>query len=146
MFALNHHHQTTPTIKVDDLIFFRLIFVTRKKMKARVVLWWIVGLIAAEEPANSLQYAEYDLNVYIRNRYVVNTVQVRVENTGSEASEYKFAVDLEKNEFISSLEMTVGNKTRIGEVKEKEEANKIFEKAKQEGKSTAKISKEERLV
>lgn len=115
-------------------------------MKARVVLWWIVGLIAAEEPSNSLQYAEYDLNVYIRNRYVVNTVQVRVENTGSQASEYKFAVDLEKNEFISSLEMTVGNKTRIGEVKEKEEANKIFEKAKQEGKSTAKISKEERLV
>jgi len=111
-------------------------------MKVRI-LWGIFGLITAQD---SLQYAEYDLSVYIRNRYVVNTVQVRVENTGPDASEYKFAVDLEKNEFISSLEMEIGNKTRIGEVKEKEEANKMFDKAKQEGKSVAKISKEERLV
>lgn len=108
-------------------------------MKVRI-LWGIFGLITAQD---SLQYAEYDLSVYIRNRYVVNTVQVRVENTGPDASEYKFAVDLEKNEFISSLEMEIGNKTRIGEVKEKEEANKMFDKAKQEGKSVAKISKEE---
>merc|ERR1712131_157639 len=64
----------------------------RENMKVRI-LWGIFGLITAQD---SLQYAEYDLSVYIRNRYVVNTVQVRVENTGPDASEYKFAVDLEK--------------------------------------------------
>ena len=110
------------------------------------ILWGLFGLFAAQNTGNNLKFAEYDLSVYIKNRYVVSTIEVLVENPGSDVSEYKFAVDLEKNEFISSLEMIVGNKTRIGEVKEKEEANKIFERAKQEGKSTAKISKEERLV
>ena len=108
--------------------------------------WGLFGLFAAQNTGNTLKFAEYDLSVYIKNRYVVSTIEVLVENPGSDIAEYKFAVDLEKNEFISSLEMIVGNKTRIGEVKEKEEANKIFERAKQEGKSTAKISKEERLV
>ena len=110
------------------------------------ILWGLFGIFAAQNTGNNLKFAEYDLSVYIKNRYVVSTIEVLVENAGSDVSEYKFAVDLEKNEFISSLEMIVGNKTRIGEVKEKEEANKIFERAKQEGKSTAKISKEERLV
>ena len=110
------------------------------------ILWGFFGLLTGQNTENNLEYAEYDLSVYIKNRYVVSTIEVSVENTGSDASEYKFAVDLEKNEFISSLEMEVGNKTRIGEVKEKEEANKIFERAKQQGKSTAKISKEDRLV
>ena len=125
------------------MIFTYLI--SREKMIVRI-LWGLVGLLAAQNTQNNLKYAKYDLSVYIRNRYVVSTIEASVENVGSVASEYKFAVDLEKNEFISSLEMEVGNKTRIGEVKEKEEANKIFERAKQEGKSTAKISKEERLV
>ena len=110
------------------------------------ILWGLFGLLTAQNTENNLEYAEYDLSVYIKNRYVVSTIEVIVKNTGSDAAEYKFAVDLEKNEFISSLEMVVGNKTRIGEVKEKEEANKIFERAKQQGKSTAKISKEDRLV
>ena len=114
-------------------------------MKVRFLLG-IVGLLTAENTETNLQYAEYGLNVYIKNRYVVSTIEVNVENTGLQASEYKFAVDLEKNEFISSLEMEVGNKTRIGEVKEKDEADKIFQRAKEEGKSTAKISREERPV
>ena len=117
----------------------------RENMKVRFLLG-IVGLLTAQNTKTNLQYAEYDLNVYIKNRYVVSTIEVSVENTGFTASEYKFAVDLEKNEFISSLEMEVGNKTRIGEVKEKEEADKIFQRAKEEGKSTAKISREERSV
>ena len=125
------------------MIFTYLIW--RGNMKVRIFLG-IVGLLTAQNTETNLQYAEYGLNVYIKNRYVVSTIEVSVKNTGSDASEYKFAVDLEKNEFISSLEMVVGNKTRIGEVKEKEEANKIFERAKQQGKSTAKISKEDRLV
>ena len=114
-------------------------------MKVRI-LCVILGLLKAQNPDDSLQYAEYDLSVYITNRYVVSTIEVIVNNDGSADSEYKFAMDLEKNEFISSLEMKVGNKTRIGEVKEKSEANQIFERAKQRGKSTAKISREERLV
>jgi len=117
----------------------------REIMKVRFLLG-IVGLLAAQNTETNLQYAEYGLNVYIKNRYVVSTIEVSVENTGVTASEYKFAVDLEKNEFISSLEMEVGNKTRIGEVKEKEEADKIFQRAKEEGKSTGKISREERPV
>ena len=110
------------------------------------ILWGLFGLFAAQNTGNTLKFAEYDLSVYIKNRYVVSTIEVSVENTGINASEYKFAVDLEKNEFISSLEMEVGNKTRVGEVKEKEEADKIFQRAKQEGKSTAKISRAERPV
>ena len=123
------------------MIFTYLIW--RENMKVRIFLG-IVGLISAQNTQTNLQYAEYDLNVYIKNRYVVSTIEVSVENTGSAASEYKFAVDLEKNEFISSLEMEVGNKTRIGEVKEKAEADKIFQRAKEEGKSTAKISRAQR--
>ena len=110
------------------------------------ILWGLFGLFAAQNTGNNLQFAEYDLSVYIKNRYVVSTIEVSVENTGFTASEYKFAVDLEKNEFISSLEMEVGNKTRVGEVKEKEEADKMFQRAKEEGKSTAKISRAERPV
>ena len=114
-------------------------------MKVRIFLG-LVGLLTAQNTETNLQYAEYGLNVYIKNRYVVSTIEVSVENTGLNASEYKFAVDLEKNEFISSLEMEVGNKTRVGEVKEKEEADKIFQRAKEQGKSTAKISRAERPV
>ena len=117
----------------------------RENMKVRFLLG-IVGLLTAQNTETNLQYAEYGLNVYIKNRYVVSTIEVSVENTGLNASEYKFAVDLEKNEFISSLEMEVGNKTRVGEVKEKDEADKIFQRAKEEGKSTAKISRAERSV
>ena len=125
------------------MIFTYLIW--RENMKVRIFLG-LVGLLTAQNTETNLQYAEYGLSVYIKNRYVVSTIEVSVKNTGFNASEYKFAVDLEKNEFISSLEMEVGNKTRVGEVKEKDEADKIFQRAKEEGKSTAKISRAERPV
>merc|ERR1711962_210355 len=114
----------------------------RENMKFGILLGTL-GVLNAQKSFADLNYAAYDLSVRIKNRYVVNTVQVQVENVGNDTSEYKFAVDLEKNEFISSLEMEIGNKTRIGGVREKEEANKMFDRARKEGKSTAKISRDD---
>ena len=70
----------------------------------------------------------YRLSIFIQDRYVHSEVAVHVKNTGNNAGEYVFGVELDENEFISSLTMRVGEKFTLGEVFGNAEAEDIYNK------------------
>merc|ERR1712110_374588 len=93
-----------------------------------IFLFLIFNIISAE-----IVVEDYRLSIFVQDRYVRSEVAVHVKNTGTESEEYDFGVNLEEDEFISSLTMRVGDKVTHGNVHEKKEAEKIYDEAKERG-------------
>ena len=57
---------------------------------------------------DGLSLADYTLDISIQNRYVVSEVTAIVQNPSNDTVDYKFAVNLAPNEFISRYFMSTG--------------------------------------
>ena len=84
--------------------------------------------ILQKRPRNSFLLIEY------RNLYIITYILNVIQN-------YTFTTELEPNEFISSLELKVGNQNLVGKVKPKNIANKEFDQAVRNEQTATKVEK-----
>ncbi|XP_066553695.1 inter-alpha-trypsin inhibitor heavy chain H3 isoform X3 [Amia ocellicauda] len=93
------------------------------------------------------QSSSSDVDIYsfhidsrVSSRYAHTVITSRVANRADQSREVLFEVELPKNAFISNFSMTVGGKTYVGEVKEKEVARQQYDKAVSRGETAGLVS------
>ncbi|XP_076469052.1 inter-alpha-trypsin inhibitor heavy chain H3-like [Babylonia areolata] len=88
----------------------------------------------------------YSLRVYsdIKFHFATTLVTSRVLNPGPTAREAVFEVTLPNQAFISNFTLEIGGKVYPGQVKEKEEAQKQYDKAKKRGQSAGQVKQKPR--
>ena len=74
-------------------------------------------------------------------RYARTELSSLVKNPSNKAQALDFRVVLPKSAFISNFSMTIKGKVYVAQVKEKEEARKVFDKAVSEGRGAAIVEK-----
>jgi len=74
-------------------------------------------------------------------RYARTEVSSLVKNPSNKAQALDFRVVLPESAFISNFSMTIKGKVYVAQVKEKEEARKVFDKAVSEGRGAAIVEK-----
>uniref|UniRef100_A0A671LY57 Inter-alpha-trypsin inhibitor heavy chain H3-like n=1 Tax=Sinocyclocheilus anshuiensis TaxID=1608454 RepID=A0A671LY57_9TELE len=79
------------------------------------------------------------INSMVTSRYATTVITSRVANTLNESQEIQFEVKIPKNAFISKFRMTIEGKTYDGVVKEKEEAQQLYNQAVSRGQSAGQI-------
>ncbi|KAL8164281.1 UNVERIFIED_CONTAM: hypothetical protein K2H54_048507 [Gekko kuhli] len=80
----------------------------------------------------------------IVSRYASTRVWTFMSNPHTEAKEAIFDLDLPSSAFISNFTITVNEKTYVAEVKEKHQAKKMYNEARQQGKTAAHIGTKDR--
>ncbi|XP_070558043.1 inter-alpha-trypsin inhibitor heavy chain H3-like [Ptychodera flava] len=76
----------------------------------------------------------------IAARFANTVVKSKIVNRASTSREALFTVQLPDSAFISNFSMEIDNSTYVGEVKEKQKAEKEYKKAKQRGQSAGHVS------
>ncbi|XP_048347014.1 inter-alpha-trypsin inhibitor heavy chain H6 [Sphaerodactylus townsendi] len=82
----------------------------------------------------------------IVSRYASTRVLTFMSNPHPEAKEAIFDLDLPSSAFISNFSMTINEKTYVAEVKEKHQAKKMYNEARQQGKTAAHIGTKDREI
>ncbi|XP_029646351.1 inter-alpha-trypsin inhibitor heavy chain H3 isoform X2 [Octopus sinensis] len=80
----------------------------------------------------------------IRMRFATTQITSLVANNNNYSQEVTFNVNLPEEAFISSFKMVIDDVEYPGEVKEKEQAKKAYEKAKRKGQSAGHVAKKPR--
>uniref|UniRef100_A0A2K6FWA3 Inter-alpha-trypsin inhibitor heavy chain family member 6 n=1 Tax=Propithecus coquereli TaxID=379532 RepID=A0A2K6FWA3_PROCO len=81
----------------------------------------------------------YSMRSTVVSRYAHNFVTSVLFNPHAEAHEAFFDLDLPRLAFISNFTMTINNKVYVAEVKEKDQAKKIYKEAHRQGKTAAHV-------
>uniref|UniRef100_A0A8B9FHC2 Inter-alpha-trypsin inhibitor heavy chain 5 n=1 Tax=Amazona collaria TaxID=241587 RepID=A0A8B9FHC2_9PSIT len=84
--------------------------------------------------------SEFSVKSTIISRYAFTTVSCTMVNSGSEAREAVFEMQIPAPAFISNFTMIIGNKTYYGEVTGKEKKHSSDDKARENGYETFKAS------
>ncbi|XP_071532832.1 inter alpha-trypsin inhibitor, heavy chain 4-like isoform X4 [Panulirus ornatus] len=91
-----------------------------------------------------LQIISYHIQSVVISRYAVTTVTCKIRNPSLDAQEAVFSIMLPANAFISNLTIEAGGRNYSSLVREKEEARRIYDKAKTRGRNTAIVHQRER--
>ncbi len=83
-----------------------------------------------------------DANIQVRGMVARVELTQRFKNTGAEWAEGVYAFPLPDDAAVNYLEMRVGERRIIGEIKEKQEALKIYQKARIEGKKASLVEQQ----
>ncbi|XP_069320042.1 inter-alpha-trypsin inhibitor heavy chain H6 [Eulemur rufifrons] len=86
-----------------------------------------------------LLMTSYSMRSTVVSRYAHTFVTSVLFNPHAEAHEAIFDLDLPRLAFISNFTMTINNKVYVAEVKEKDQAKKIYEEAHRQGKTAAHV-------
>src|SRR6059058_3854579 len=85
---------------------------------------------------------ETDVDLRVRGLILRGEVTQRFLNPESTCVEAVYAFPLPEDSAVDTLRMKVGNRVIEGEIKEKEDAKKTYEKAKSEGKKASLLTQE----
>ncbi|MDQ6801287.1 MAG: marine proteobacterial sortase target protein [Acidobacteriota bacterium] len=85
---------------------------------------------------------ETDVELRVRGLILRGEVTQRFLNPGSSCVEAIYAFPLPEDSAVDTLRMRIGNRVIEGEIKEKEDAKKTYEKAKREGKKASLLTQE----
>ena len=92
--------------------------------------------------ASPPEITDFIVRSTISARFAKVKINTRVFNDARDGRETMFQVQFPREAFISELKMTIGNEVRYGVVKEKKEAQDIYDKAKDEGQSAGQITQQ----
>ncbi|KAM7339224.1 hypothetical protein ACRRTK_002708 [Alexandromys fortis] len=102
------------------------------------------GPHGSASPTSKLLMTSYSIRSTVVSRYAHTLVTSVLFNPHDEAHEATFDLDLPRIAFISNFTMTIDNKVYVAEIKEKHQAKKIYEKAYQQGKTSAHVGVRDR--
>ena len=110
-----------------------------------ILLFCLISMSLGDDSRNEVIAAppgitDFIVRSTISARFAKVKINTRVFNDAKEGRETMFQVQFPEEAFISELKMTTGNEVRYGVVKEKKEAQDIYAKAREEGKSAGKIT------
>uniref|UniRef100_A0A671LTF6 Inter-alpha-trypsin inhibitor heavy chain H3-like n=1 Tax=Sinocyclocheilus anshuiensis TaxID=1608454 RepID=A0A671LTF6_9TELE len=108
----------------------------------RLILLGVFLISASSDPVKKKQNVDiysFYINSMVTSRYATTVITSRVANTLNESQEIQFEVKIPKNAFISKFRMTIEGKTYDGVVKEKEEAQQLYNQAVSRGQSAGQI-------
>uniref|UniRef100_A0A671LSE0 Inter-alpha-trypsin inhibitor heavy chain H3-like n=1 Tax=Sinocyclocheilus anshuiensis TaxID=1608454 RepID=A0A671LSE0_9TELE len=107
-------------------------------LKAVCIKYFNIYYSMSQQKQNVDIYSFY-INSMVTSRYATTVITSRVANTLNESQEIQFEVKIPKNAFISKFRMTIEGKTYDGVVKEKEEAQQLYNQAVSRGQSAGQI-------
>ncbi|XP_057616493.1 inter-alpha-trypsin inhibitor heavy chain H6 [Chionomys nivalis] len=102
------------------------------------------GPHGSASPTSKLLMTSYSVRSTVVSRYAHTLVTSVLFNPHDEAHEATFDLDLPRIAFISNFTMTIDNKVYVAEIKEKHQAKKIYDKAYQQGKTSAHVGMRDR--
>ncbi len=146
--------------QVRHTIYFR--FAVFSLMVLAILLSAVAGAYAdlrlvrpGEARSGSLLFKAVEENRYVQAPLVGTDVDITVSGPTARARitqhfynptdgwvEGVYVYPLPKNSSVDTLKMVIGERVIIGEIKERKEAKRIYEKAKREGKKTALVEQE----
>jgi Ca-activated chloride channel family protein len=94
-------------------------------------------LTSGDENIENFPLLSTDVNAEIAGVIADVTVTQTYKNDGSKPIEAVYVFPSSTNAALYSMQMKIGERTIVAEIKEKSEARKIYEEAKSEGKSTS---------
>nr|XP_056722586.1 inter-alpha-trypsin inhibitor heavy chain H6 [Euleptes europaea] len=95
-------------------------------------------------PSQELTISSFLVRSAIVSRYASTRVWTYMSNPHPESKEAVFDLDLPGSAFISNFTITMNEKTYVAEVKEKQQAKKMYNEARQQGKTAAHIGTKDR--
>ncbi|XP_060109166.1 inter-alpha-trypsin inhibitor heavy chain H6 [Heteronotia binoei] len=98
----------------------------------------------AKAPKTELTISRFLVRSAIVSRYASTRVWMSMNNPHTEAKEAIFDLDLPSSAFISNFTITVNEKTYVAEVKEKHQAKKMYNEARQQGRTAAHVGTKDR--
>ncbi len=100
--------------------------------------------ISQSEPESYIPapHLSQDVNIYVSGMTARTTLKQRFLNDTDSWQEAVYVFPLPAESAVDTLRMKVGERVIIGEIKEKEEAKKIYQKAKSEGKKASLLAQE----
>ena len=112
-----------------------------------VLLFCLIWMSVGDDTQNDViaappEITDFIVRSTISARFAKVKINTRVFNDAKGGRETMFQVQFPKEAFISELKMTIGNEVRYGVVKEKKEAQDIYDKAKEEGQSAGQIKQQ----
>uniref|UniRef100_A0A8B9PKC3 Inter-alpha-trypsin inhibitor heavy chain family member 6 n=1 Tax=Apteryx owenii TaxID=8824 RepID=A0A8B9PKC3_APTOW len=95
------------------------------------------GPVPASFPALQLPVTSFAVHSTIVSRYASTWVRCTLRNPHASPHEATFDLDLPAAAFVSNFTITANGKAYVAEVKEKQQAQKLYEEARQRGKTAA---------
>ncbi|XP_025935186.1 LOW QUALITY PROTEIN: inter-alpha-trypsin inhibitor heavy chain H6 [Apteryx rowi] len=102
------------------------------------------GPVPASFPALQLPVTSFAVHSTIVSRYASTWVRCTLRNPHASPREATFDLDLPAAAFVSNFTITANGKAYVAEVKEKQQAQKLYEEARQRGKTAAHVGTRER--
>ena len=96
-------------------------------------------LFSSSEPGQFIPAVHLGTEVDIRVRGLVAevTLEQQFRNTSNDWQEAVYVLPLPENAAVNGLEIVIGERRIVGKVREREEARKVYKKAREEGKRAA---------
>uniref|UniRef100_A0A914W5Z2 Uncharacterized protein n=1 Tax=Plectus sambesii TaxID=2011161 RepID=A0A914W5Z2_9BILA len=115
-------------------------------MRRLCLLMLATTLFAAVKGQGGVRIRHLHIISEIQSRFAITDVLSEMENENSQAQEVTFAAQLPEEAFITNFSLEQNGVITYGTVKEKDEARKEYEKAKNEGKTASEVRKNPRAT
>src|SRR5438552_9910429 len=100
------------------------------------------GVLVLKNRGEFVQALETDVKLRVRGMILRGEITQRFRNPEPTCAEAVYAFPLPEDAAVDTLRMTVGQRVIEGEIKERKEAEQIYQQAKSEGKKASLLSQE----